>query len=283
MSGTIILKNGLMAAVCVAGLTLTACASSNGAYGHSNSRYGSVYDYESGGNCNAGPCGAAVAAPVVASRYGSAETVIGGQAVSPGVVYADCSVVGGMNCNQPAPMYTQQPAPVYTPAPTYAQTAPSYGAPVACPAGTTPNGDGTCMESSMPYGGSPPSMRQTQAYSGSPPSMSQSYSAQSYGGETAPCPSGTTPNGDGTCMEGGGGSIAYSGSPPSMSQSYSATTSQSYSGEMADCPAGTTPNGDGTCMEGTGSTGTVEIYGNSGGYQQTPTYNPPVDYLPIRK
>ena len=253
MSGTLILKNGLMAAVCVAGLTLTACASTNGG----NSRYGGVYDYESGSNCNVNPCGAAVAAPAAASRYGSAETVIGGQAVSPGVVYADCSVVSGMNCNQPAPVYPQ-------PAPAYVQVAPAY-APVACPSGTTPNGNGTCMETSMPtYGGSPPSMRQT-------------YSAPAYGGEMAPCPSGTTPNGDGTCME---SSTPYGGSPPSMSQSYSATTTQSYGGEMADCPAGTTPNGNGTCMEGTG--GTVEIYG-TGGYQQAPTYNPPVDYLPIRK
>ena len=274
MSGTLILKNGAMAVMCVAGLSLTACASSSNGYGHnSGSRYGSVYDYESGGNCNAGPCGAVVAAPAVASRYGS-STVIGGQAVSPGVVYADCSVVGGMNCNaqsvQSVPVYTQPAAPVY------AQATPSYGSPVACPAGTTPNGDGTCMEaSSMPYGGSPPSMRQTQAYS-SPPSMSQSYS-----GEMAACPSGTTPNGDGTCMESGSGYDYSSSTTTGSTHSYGGTTStQSYSGEMADCPAGTTPNGDGTCMEGTG--GTVEIYGN-GGYQQSPTYTAPVDYRPFRK
>ena len=43
MSGTLILKNGLLAAACVAGLTLTACASSGQS---SSSRYGDVYEYE---------------------------------------------------------------------------------------------------------------------------------------------------------------------------------------------------------------------------------------------
>ena len=282
MSRISILKSGLIASACVAGLTLTACASSS-QNSHSNSRYGdgSVYDYESGGNCNAGPCGnAVVAAPVVESRYGSA-TVIGGQQVSSGVVYADCSVVGGMNCNaqpvQQVPVYTQ-PAPVY-------QAQQSYGAPVACPAGTTPNGDGTCMESGSGY--STGSTYTGSTYSGS--------SVQSYG-EPVACPSGTTPNGDGSCMESGSG---YSGSYSSGS------TTSTYSGGAVSCPSGTTDNGDGTCMEGSGysagstySGSSVQSYGEpvscpsgttpngdgtcmSTGY--VPTYSNPTDYMPIRK
>lgn len=256
MSGTLILKNGLLAAACVAGLTLTACASSGQS---SSSRYGDVYEYESGGsgcNANARDCG------LVAQPYTAPQTVysgqnaysnqtIGGQAVSPGVVYADCSTVGGMNCNQ------QQ---VYTP-PAY--TPPVNTGPMTCPSGTTPAGDGTCMQSGGSYD-----------YS-STTTATTSYTGPSYSGETADCPAGTTATGDGTCMESGGSSYDFS-STINSSTSYTGST---YSGEAADCPAGTTATGNGTCME---STGNVEIYDNTG-YTPPSTYTPPVDYLPIRK
>ncbi|HHL43079.1 MAG TPA: hypothetical protein ENJ42_05630 [Hellea balneolensis] len=246
MSGISILKSSLVAASCLAGLTLTACAS-----GASSSRYGSVYDYESGGNCNSGPCGAVVTPPVSGSRYGTPTTVIGGQPVAPGVVYANCSQVSGMNCGvAPAPA----PVPMPAPAPTYT------GGPVSCPAGTTPNGDGTCMMS-----GSTGYTSSTSTYSGP---------TTSYSGETLPCPAGTTPNGDGTCMQ------SSSGYTSSYSSSSSSVVTSS-SGDMADCPTGTTRAGDGTCMMSSG--GNVEIYSGSSGYTPPSTYTPPTSYLPIRK
>ncbi len=244
MSNALILKNGLLAVTCIAGLTLTACASGQ----NGSSRYGSVYDYESGGNaCQAGPCGPAVAAPV----YGG-QQVIGGQTVSPGVVYTDCSAVSGMNCNpQPAQTYTQ-PTPAYTPPAT------TYGNPVACPSGTTPNGDGSCMETGGGYDYSTTTV------------TTPSYSS----GERVPCPSGTTAAGDGSCMQSGS---TYDFSSTTTS---TYTGSSGYTGEAMPCPAGTTPNGDGTCMEGAG----VTIYNNTNtGYVPPATYTPPITYLPIRK
>ncbi len=185
MSNAIILKNGLLAVTCVAGLTLTACASGQ----NGSSRYGSVYDYESGGSaCQSSACG-----PTSYTAVYGGQRVIGGQPVSPGVVYADCSVISGMNCNQqqPTQIYTP-PTPTYTPStPTYSPPATTYGETVACPSGTTAAGDGTCMQSGSSYDFSSTT---TSTYTGS----------SSYTGETAPCPAGTTPNGDGTCMEGSG-------------------------------------------------------------------------------
>jgi len=241
MSNGLNLKTALMAAVCVGGLTLTACASSQ----TSGSRYGSVYDYESGGDCGSNACGAVVTPPVASTRYGS-ETVIGGQPVSPGVVYADCSVVGGMNCPQPAP----QPVPVYTPAPAPTYTPPAYSGPVECPAGTTPNGDGTCMQGGD-YG-----------YT----SSTTTTVAPSYA-EPVSCPSGTTPNGDGTCMQGSGYSFSSS----------SSVTTTSSSGQMGDCPTGTSRTNDGTCMM---SDSNVTIYD---GYQPPAEYEAPKTYRPYRK
>ncbi len=202
MSGTLILKNGLLAAACVAGLTLTACASGQS----SSSRYGSVYDYESGGNSCTGPsCG------VVTQPY--AGPTIGGQPISPGVVYANCGAVSGMNCNQ------QQNVEIYSP--------PVNPAPIACPTGTTSAGNGTCMQSGNAYG-----------------YTSTTTTTNYAGGEIADCPAGTVSNGDGTCMQ--------SGSSYDFESTTSVYSGTSYSGETADCPAGTTATGNGTCMEVSG-------------------------------
>ncbi|PHR92334.1 MAG: hypothetical protein COA69_08120 [Robiginitomaculum sp.] len=154
MTGTLLLKNGFLAVACVAGLTLTACASSQ-----SSSRYGSVYDYESGpnGGCNVGPCGAAIAQPVQVAR----QVMIGGQAVSPGVVYADCSIISGLACSgqhsvsvysPPAPVaattYSSSSSSASSSSSSTASAVSTHSASVAnCPAGTTPHGD-TCMQSS---------------------------------------------------------------------------------------------------------------------------------------
>lgn len=206
MSGTLILKNGLLAAACVAGLTLTACASGQS----SSSRYGDVYDYESGGNsCYGAACGAVAQEYTAPTAY---TGTIGGQAISPGVVYTDCSLVSGMNCNQ------QQTVEIYSPPVTTG---------VICPSGTTTAGDGTCMQAADTY-----------AYTST---------ATSYAGETADCPVGTTAAGDGTCMQ-SGSSYDYASTSSSSTSTYTGST---YSTGVIDCPAGTSATGNGTCMETT--------------------------------
>ncbi|HHI89270.1 MAG TPA: hypothetical protein ENK01_04875 [Hellea balneolensis] len=229
MSMNSIFKSTLISGACVAGLTLSACAS-GGAGG--SSRYGSVYDYESGGSCGGTPaCGAVIAQPAPV----------------------------------PAPVY-QAPAPA--PAPVYQAPSQSYSGPVSCPAGTTPAGDGTCLQSGSVSSGSYTDYGTTTTTTTS--------------GAPAACPAGTTPNGDGSCMMTSDTGL-YSGSSSTTSSSgtvYSGTSSS----QMADCPAGTTPNGDGSCMMTSGTQPTVTIYDqHTTGYEAPPVDYVPPTYQPIRK
>lgn len=240
MSGNNFLKSSIVVGTSVVALTLGACASSGG----SGSRYGNVYDYESGsGSCNTGASCGAVVTPPVESRYGSTR-VIGGQPVSPGVVYTDCSQTA-MGCGAPAP----RPQIAYSPpsmrqTPTAEYTSPpsmSYsGEAVSCPANTTPAGDGTCM------------MTGSGTYTGSTTTTTT-----------------TT------------GSTGWSGSSSSTSTGWSGSTT---SGGTVDCPANTTRANDGTCMMNSGTSPTVTIYPTtpSTGYVPPVDYTAPV-YQPIRK
>ncbi len=202
MSGNKFFKSSMIVGASVVALTLGACASS----GANGSRYGNVYDYESGsGSCNSGAACGAVVTPPVESRYGS-TTVIGGQPVSPGVVYTDCSQTA-MGCGTPAPVY--QPAPIPAPAPTTTySTSPSVsysGQAVNCPPNTTPAGDGTCMMTgSGSYIGSTTATTTTTGSTGwsgsSSTSGSTGWSGSSTSGGTVDCPANTTLANDGTCM-----------------------------------------------------------------------------------
>lgn len=279
MSTNTTLKSSAIAVITLAGLSITVAANAQ------SSRYGNVYEYESGRNC-----GQACAAPAPQARYGHTTT----HTVAPAPVYVDCSVTGTC-APQPTTVYTQ-PAPVqYQATTTYA--APSYTqAPVSCPAGTTAQPDGTCLQSSASsYSSSSTYTAPTTSYgSGS------SYSTTT----TAPanCPAGTTAQSDGTCMQ--GSSYSSTTSSYGSDTSYSAPTTSYGSGSSysstsaapANCPAGTTAQSDGTCMQGgssaTYSGSTVELYTgdattsssstssygytSDGGYAAT-------DYLPIRK
>lgn len=288
------LRTSAIATAAIAGLTLTACAS-NGSQSdnrYANS-YGNAYGYETGGSACApqNQC-----APTGNARYGNAAPVYAAPAPvyaaprTENVIYADCSVINGLNCGptyQPAPtqVYTAPAAtyaaPTYS-APTYSAPATSYGSETApCPAGTVSNGDGTCMQSSSSYSSS--SSYTAPSYS----SATTSYASSSYGGETAPCPAGTVSNGDGTCMQ---SSSSYTTPSYSSATTYS---SNSYSGETAACPAGTTQAADGTCLQG-GSYGStsysnsnIEIFNDAtsstyGGYSSSGGYSAN-DYLPVRK
>jgi len=280
MSTNTTLKSSAIAVITLAGLSVTVAANAQ------SSRYGNVYDYESGRSC-----GQACVAPAqqthTTSRYGHTAT----HTVAPAPVYVDCAAMGTC-APQPTTVYTQ-PAPVqYQAAPTYTAPAPTYAqAPVNCPAGTTAQSDGTCLQSSY-------SAPTTSYGSGS------SYSSSTYSAPAAmpaDCPAGTTAQSDGTCMQ---GSSYSSTSSYGSGSSYSAPTTSygsdsSYSSASAapvNCPAGTTAQSDGTCMQGgsssTYSGSSVELYTgdattssssttsygytSDGGYAAT-------DYLPIRK
>jgi len=111
MSTNTIFKSSAIAAMTLAGLSVTVAANAQ------SSRYGNVYDYESGRNC-----GQACAAPApqthTTSRYGHTAA----RTVAPAPVYVDCAAMGTC-APQPRTVYTQ-PAPVqYQAAPTY--TAPA--------------------------------------------------------------------------------------------------------------------------------------------------------------
>lgn len=273
MSTTKFLRAGLIASVGVAGLTLTANA---------QSRYGNVYDYESGRNCGQACVAPAPQTPQANTRYGA--PVVAAPTYNQAPVYVDCAQMGTC-APAPAVVYTQ-PAPVYSqPAPTYSAPTYAQAAPVNCPAGTTAQSDGTCMQSSSSYSTGSYSSGSTSSYS----------SSTTYDSTPVSCPAGTTAQPDGTCMQGS----SYSGSTSSYSGStYSAPASSTtltmpgtFDAAPVNCPAGTTAQSDGTCMQGgSGFTGaTVELYQGDASTQSTGsygytggTYNSS-DYLPIRK
>lgn len=276
MSTKTIFRSSAIAAMTLTGLSITVCANAQ------SSRYGNVYDYESGRNC-----GQACVAPAqthTSSRYGHTAT-------HGAPVYVDCAAMGTC-APQPTTVYTQpapvqyQATPTYT-APTYSAPAPTYAqAPANCPAGTTAQADGTCLQS----GYSAP----TTSYS-----SGSSYSSSTYAAPAsmpADCPAGTTAQSDGTCMQ---TSSSYSSTSSYSAPVSSYSSSSSYSTAStapANCPAGTTAQSDGTCMQGgssssytgssvelytgdaTTSSSSTSSYGytSDGGYAAT-------DYLPIRK
>ena len=190
MSGRNIFKSSMIVGAGVVALTLGACASS----GSAGSRYGDIYAYESGGSgCVAGACGAVVA-PHVDTIYDATHTgtIIGGQAVSPGVVYTDCSQTSNLGCVTPAPIHSQ---PVQTHIPQLHTPTTIHAGPINCPTGTTPAGDGTCMitGSGTSYTGVTHSgVTHSNITHGSTHTTTTSGALH--------CPSGTTPSHDGTCM-----------------------------------------------------------------------------------
>ena len=323
MSTNKILLGTLVAGFGIAAVAISANAQSR--YGSGNS-YGNVYDYESGN------CGAACAPSLrtsQSSRYGSSisqqpyyapqPSYIPAQPIARAPVYVDCRATGTC-APQPTTVYTQPvqtysaPATSYSSASTYSATPSTYSSssyssssslPAECPAGTTAQSDGTCLQS----GSTGYSSGSTSSYSSSP---SYSSSTSSFSGTPTNCPSGTTAQSDGTCLETGSsfGSTSYdsgssygSGSSFSSSSSSSSYGSGSSFGAPTNCPAGTTAQSDGTCMEGGSASygsdssysnvysgGNVELYTGDATVSSTPSYGynsdgsyGASDYSPIRK
>jgi hypothetical protein len=169
MSSKQFIRMGLMAGSGLAMMGLTACAS-----GHSTTRYGG-YDYEKGHNC-----GSACVAPAPVDAYAPVP-------VSPGPVYVDCTQIGTCGTMAPAPttVYTA-PTTTYV-EPTTSYTTSTYSGEMAdCPAGTSLQADGTCMQSGSGY----------SSYS-----SSTTYTAPTT--TAVVCPSGTTMAADGSCLQTG--------------------------------------------------------------------------------
>lgn len=175
MSTHLHLRAGAIAAVSTLAFAATA-ASAN----PQNSRYGDIYDYESGHNCGQACVAAPLAQPVRAPAY------VPPQPVSGPPIYVDCSVMG--SCAQPTTVYTQ-PRTSYSNS--YSQSTTYSSAPLNCPAGTTPQADGTCLQTSGH------SSMSTHSYSSTTRSYpgTLSYSADMH------CPTGTVKQADGTCLQ----------------------------------------------------------------------------------
>ena len=295
MSTNTIIKGSAVAAMTFAAMAISASANAQ------NARYGNVYDYERGQNCGNACTAPAQQAHQGSTRYGSTTTYVAPmQQAAP--VYVNCAQMGTC-APQPTTVYTQ-PAPVqYQAAPVQSYSQPSYTqsiaqAPANCPAGTTAQSDGTCMQSSY---SAPTTSYDSSSYS----APTTSYSSSTYSAPAsmpADCPAGTTAQSDGTCMQGSSfGSTSSFGSVGTSSSvtlpgTYDSFSSSSYSSAPVNCPAGTTAQSDGTCMQGgsvssfTGST--VELYTgdattsssttSSYGYTSDGAYAA-TDYLPIRK
>lgn len=152
---------------------------------------------------------------------------------APNVYEYESSPTCGQACYAPAPAYGYQ-APVYyqeslPPLPTLPQSSYHQAPPVYVDCMQL----GTCSGSTH-YGGA----------------------TSTYSHETADCPSGTTLQPDGTCLQGGGYSgSTYTGPISSGSVGYSSgySSGSSYSSSVADCPSGTSRQPDGTCMQNSGT------------------------------
>ena len=121
----------------------------------------------------------------------------------------------------------------------------------------------------------------TQPVAQAPAPRVEIFEQPTFRGETAPCPSGTTAQPDGTCLQGSsfGSSTTYS----------SSTTFSAPATQMADCPAGTVKQPDGTCAQ-TATTYSEPVYtpppvtDAQPSYGYTPNGSFGADtYRPIRK
>lgn len=203
-------------ALIFSGFALTACSAQG--YGHGsqlaganclppaqscNARYAAGqygYDNNGGGTLGAGQYNHGINAGGK-TRYGTSYQVAGYQQ----------SYVAQQQLPL-APMYQPQsyaPAAQAVDVEIFAPTT-SYAAPANCPAGTTAQADGTCLQ-----GSSTMSYTSTASYTG------PSYSTSSM---SANCPAGTTAQSDGTCLQGSSSTSYVTSSASSYSPSYDSSS-----------------------------------------------------------
>jgi len=168
-------------ATAIAALTTVAFAATAAAANAQNSRYGDVYDYESGHNCGQACIAPALAQPVRAPAY------VPPQAVTGPPIYVDCATMGSCAAQQPATVYAEP----QTYSNSYSESTTYSSAPANCPAGTTAQANGTCLQNSS-Y-----SSMSTTTYTG----PTSTYSGTMTHSSAVNCPSGTTKQADGTCLQ----------------------------------------------------------------------------------
>jgi len=261
MSTKQIIRSGLMGSAAIAALGLTACANSHA----QSNRYGggTHYDYESAQSCGSS-CTTGVTTPtyrpapkVHTTHYGyegvPCQTACG--TVSSGVISSGYSTVTTGSTHIASPSYSHETAP--------------------CPAGTTSQPDGTCMQGShhvSSYTTGSGYIGGSTSYTGGT-SYTSGYSSH---GSVAQCPAGTTSQPDGTCLQSGGSSYSSH-----TSSTYSAPITSTYSSsyvapELTTACCGPTTSAT-TIYSGDASVDTYGGYATSGS-----TYSSS-DYLPIRK
>lgn len=161
--------------------------------------------------------------------------------VSPGFTYAAPNVRLAGPPIRPTVVhrsYSVEPAPIIRAQRIMAE-------PANCPAGTTLQNDGTCLERTVSY----------TAPTYTAPVISAPYVAP----QMAECPAGTTAQSDGTCLEksysassyGGSSSVKLPDTTVYGGSSYSSSTlagEYTSSAQMSGCPSATSQQSDGTCL-----------------------------------
>jgi hypothetical protein len=268
MSTKQIFRSGLMATAGLATLGLTACVNSHA----SSARYGASthYDYEGV------TCGSACGVSTAPTYHASAATY-----QAPATTYHATPSFSATHYDYEGKPCSTGCAPSYgtgvissgvVSSHTSHISTPTYGTETApCPAGTTSQPDGTCLQ-----GGSYSHYSSGSTIS-SGSSYSSTYSSGSLSGSVAECPAGTTAQPDGSCLQHGGGYSSYSSTTYTapVTSTYTGTTSTYVAPELTtECCA---PVSSTTTYTGPAATGTYSGYATSGS-----TYSSS-DYLPIRK
>lgn len=279
MSTKQIIRSGLMGSAAIAALGLTACANSNA----QTNRYGAGthYDYESAQSCGSS-CTTGITTPTYRPAPKVHKTHYGYEGVP---CKTSCGAVSSGVISSGYPTITTGSTHVTTShisTPTYTQeTAP-------CPAGTTSQPDGTCMQGGSHVSSYTGSTSYTGGSSYSSGSHSSGYTSS---GGVANCPSGTTMQPDGTCLQRGGSSYSSH-----TSSTYSAPISSTYSSTYiapeltTECcgpvtSSSTYYSGDAVSnTQGEYATSADAVISTQGGYATSSgsTYSSS-DYLPIRK
>jgi len=182
--------------------------------------------------------------------------------------YAQQSYMQQPQMMQYMPMAYSQPSYQAVSTPTVSQTT-SYASPANCPAGTTAQSDGTCLQGS------------SMSYTSSSPSYSTGYVTSST---TQSCPAGSTASSDGTCLMGGTTSYSnssYTGSTYS-GPTYGSSTSSSVAPALSTHDFSEYKWGSKDTSWGSDSYVSPGTRSVDAPYT-SPSYSPSPSYLPNRK
>lgn len=298
MSTKQIIRSGLMGSVAFAALGLTACANSHA----QSTRYGGEthYDYESAHSCGSS-CTTGHTAPTPTYRPApqAPRTHYGYEGVPCNTA---CGATTGVSSGftTVAPSYPTVTTPSY---PTISTTTSSvsttgYAQETApCPAGTSAQPDGSCMQSSGYTAGSSfttgssSTLGSSSYTSGSTYTGGSSFSSGGYStsGGVAECPAGTTTQPDGSCLQRSGSSYSSHTSSSTYAAPVTSTYSSSYSSPSTSTYSSTYASPSPSVHTIPAPTTSTSVYTGDavtstyGGYATSGSNYSSSDYLPIRK